>query len=87
MWEVSGLNPLCQSGYRSGDISRYNTPVWVGSGSGPEYQSGNTSGDMKLSYPSVGGWWFISYYSVTVHAYRKEVFCNIITTVFVVVVH
>ena len=28
MWEVSGLGPGCQRGYRSGDLSSYDTTVW-----------------------------------------------------------
>ena len=32
VWEVSGLGPCCYSGYRSGDLSSYDTPVWEVSG-------------------------------------------------------
>ena len=39
MWEVSGSGPGCQSGYRSGDLWSYDTPVWEVSGSGPGCQS------------------------------------------------
>ena len=28
MWEVIGSGPGCQSGYRSGDLRSYDTPVW-----------------------------------------------------------
>ena len=33
MWEVSGSGPGCQSGYRTGDLLSYGTPVWEVSGS------------------------------------------------------
>ena len=46
MWEVSGSGPGCQSGYMSGDLSRYDAPVGEVSGSGPGYQSGYRSGDL-----------------------------------------
>ena len=38
--------PGCQIGYRSDDLSSYNTPVWEVSGSGPGCQSGYRSGDL-----------------------------------------
>ena len=40
MWEVSGSGSGCQSGYRSGDLLSYDTPVWEVSGSGSSCQSG-----------------------------------------------
>ena len=46
MWEVSGLGPGYQSGYRSGDLSSYDTPVWEVRGLGPGCQSGYRSGDL-----------------------------------------
>ena len=46
MWEVSGSGPDSQSGYKSGDICRYDTPEWEVSGSGPCCQSGYWSGDL-----------------------------------------
>ena len=46
MWEVSGLGPGCQSGYMSGDLRSYDTPVWEVSGLGPGCQSGYMSGDL-----------------------------------------
>ena len=36
--EVSGSGSGCQSGYRSGDLRSYDTPVWEVSGSGPGCQ-------------------------------------------------
>ena len=46
MWEVSGSGSYCQSGYRSGDILSYDTPVWEVSGSGAGCKSGYRSGDL-----------------------------------------
>ena len=41
-WEINGVSP----GYRSGDLSSYDTPVWKVSGSGPGCQSGYRGGDL-----------------------------------------
>ena len=46
MWEVSGSGPGCQSGYRSGYLWSYDTPVWEVSGVGPGCQSVYRSGDL-----------------------------------------
>ena len=46
MWEVSGSGPGCQSGYRSGDLGSYNTPVREVNSPGPGCHSGYMSGDL-----------------------------------------
>ena len=38
VWQVRGLGPGCQSGYRSDDLCSYDTPVWEVSGFGPGCQ-------------------------------------------------
>ena len=47
MWEVSVLDPGCQSVYRRGDLnSKHSYTVSEVSGSGPSCQSGYRSGDL-----------------------------------------
>ena len=46
VWEVSGSDPGCQSGHRSGDLLSCDTLVWEVSGSRPGCQSGYKSGDL-----------------------------------------
>ena len=38
--------PVCQCGYRSGDLLRYDTPVWEVSGSGSGCKGVYRSGDL-----------------------------------------
>ena len=46
MREVNSSGPGYQSGYRSGDLGSYDTPVLEFSGSGHGCQSGYRSGDL-----------------------------------------
>ena len=43
---ASGSDLAHQSGYRSGDLGRYDTPMWEVNISDPGCQRGNRSGDL-----------------------------------------